>query len=91
MSGILHIFRRRIANGGDIYQLSYTMTGSTFAKVFGSHQELRHFLLELGLQPSALDSAWTALTRSGNLTLNDLEVSPQQAASLGMTHADVDF
>ncbi|MGD0974041.1 MAG: hypothetical protein ABR866_08135 [Candidatus Korobacteraceae bacterium] len=91
MSGTLHIFRRRIANGGDIYQLNYTMTGSTFAKVCGSPQELRHFLLELGLEPSALDSAWTALTRSGNLTLDDLEISPQQAAALGMTHAEVDF
>ena len=91
MSGTLHIFRRRIANGGDTYQLNYTMTGSTFAKVFGSHHELRNFLLELGLEPSSLDSAWTALTRSGNVTLDDLEVSPQQAASLGMTHADVDF
>jgi hypothetical protein len=91
MSGTLHIFRLRIANGGDIYQLNYTMTGSTFAKVFGSPQELRHFLLELGLEPSALDSAWTALTRSGKLTLDDLEISPQQAAALGMTHAEVDF
>ena len=34
MSGTLHIFRRRIANGGEIYQLNYTTTGSTFAKVF---------------------------------------------------------
>ena len=91
MSGTLHIFRRRIANGGDIYQLNYTTTGSTFAKVFGTHQELGHFLLELGLQPPEMDSAWAALTGSGKVTLDDLELSPQQAASLGMTHADVDF
>jgi hypothetical protein len=91
MSGTLHIFRRHVANGGDVYQLNYTTTGSTFAKVFGSHHELHNFLRELGLQPSALDSAWTGLTRSGNLTLDELEITPQQAASLGMTHADVDF
>jgi hypothetical protein len=87
----MHIFRRRIANGGDIYQLNYTTTGSTFAKVFGTHHELHEFLLELGLQPSALDRAWTELTGSGNLVLEDPEISPQQAASLGMTHADIDF
>ncbi|MGA2961009.1 MAG: hypothetical protein ABSD96_05005 [Candidatus Korobacteraceae bacterium] len=91
MSGTLHIFRRRIVNGGDTYQLNYTTAGSTFAKVFGSHHELHNFLLELGLERSALDSALTALTRSGNLTLDDLDVSPQQAAALGMTHAEVDF
>lgn len=91
MSGTLHIFRRLIANGGEIYQLNYTTAGSTFAKVLGSHHELRIFLLELGLEPSALDSASAALTRSGNLTLDDLELSPQQAAALGMTHAYVDF
>jgi hypothetical protein len=91
MSGTLHIFRRRIANGGDIYQLNYTRASSTFARVFGSHHELRHFLLELGLEPSVLESAWTTLTRSGNLTLEDAEISPEQAASFGMTHADVDF
>jgi len=91
MSGTLHIFRRHVANGGDFYQLNYTTTGSTFAKVFDSHHELRNFLLELGLEPFALDSAWTALTRSGKLTLDGLEITPQQAASLGMTHADVDF
>lgn len=91
MSGTLHIFRRLIVNGGEIYQLNYTATGSTFAKVFGSQHELHNFLLELGLEPSSVDSAWTALTRSGKLTLDDLDLSPQQAASLGMTHADVDF
>ncbi len=91
MSGTLHIFRRRIANGGEIYQLNYTTTGSTFAKVFGSHHELRNFLLELGLEPSSVDSAWTTLTSSGKVTLDDLEVTPQQAAALGMTHADIDF
>jgi len=90
MSGTLHIFSRRIVNGGEIYQLNYTMTGGTFAKVFGSHHELRNFLLELGLEPSALDSAWTTLTRSGKLTLDDLEITPQEAAALGMTHAEVD-
>lgn len=91
MSGTLHVFRRLVANGGEIYQLNYTTTGSTFAKVFGSHHELRNFLLELGLQPSELDDAWAALTHSGRATLDDLEVSPQQAAALGMTHADIDF
>jgi len=87
----MHIFRRRIANGGEIYQFNYTTTGSTFAKVFNSHHELHEFLLELGLQPSALDRAWTELTRSGNLVLEDPEISPQQAVALGMTHADIDF
>ena len=91
MAGILHIFRRRVVNGGEIYQVNYTMTGGTFAKVFDSHHELRNFLLELGLEPSTLDGVWTILARSGNLTLDDMEVSPQQAASLGMTYADVDF
>ena len=91
MNGTLHIFRRRVVNAGDLYQVNYTTAGSTFARVFDSQPELRDFLLELGLTPSDLDSAWTALTRSGNLTLEDLEISPEQAAALGMTHADVDF
>ena len=91
MSGTVHIFRRSVANGGDFYQLNYTTTGSTFAKVFDSQHQLHDFLLELGLEPSALDSALTRLSSSGNLVLEDLEVSPEQAAASGMTHADIDF
>jgi hypothetical protein len=91
MNGTLHIFRRRVVNAGDLYQVNYTTAGSTFARVFDSQHELRGFLLDLGLTLSEPDSAWTALMGSGTLTLEDLEISPDQAAALGMTHADIDF
>lgn len=92
MTGTLHIFRRRIANGGEIYQVNLTSAGSTFAKVFARAKELDEFLLVgLGLTPAASDTLWEDLNRAGNTILHEVNVSPQQAATLGMTHAGVDF
>lgn len=91
-TGSLHIFRRHVANGGDVYQVNYSITGSTFAKVFGSQHELRDFLLaEVGLGPSEMDSIWERITHQGNASLDDVEITPQQASALGMTHSDIDF
>jgi hypothetical protein len=92
MAGTLHIFRRRIANDGEIYQVNFTLTGSTFAKVFAAPKELDEFLLVgVGLAPAALETLWQDINRAGNATLDEVEVSPQQATALGMSHADVDF
>lgn len=92
MTGSLHIFRRHVANGSDIYQVNYSFTGHSFAKTFGSQHELRDFLLVgAGLEPAALDSAWEQITHEGNATVDNIDISPQQAASYGMTHAEVDF
>lgn len=92
MSGNLHVFCRHVANGGDIYQVNYTTVGSTFAKVFGSAHELREFLLtEAGLEESAIEGIWRQIARGGTATLEQVEMSPQQAVALGMTHASIDF
>ena len=67
MTGTLHIFRRRIAKGGDIYQVNLTSAGSTFAKVFARAKELDEFLL-VGLDCSLGGNgnpSGTALTAQG--------------------------
>jgi hypothetical protein len=92
MTGTLHIFRRRIVNGGEFYQVNFTSIGSTFAKVFATPDELNEFLRSgLALEPSAVDALWQAISHGGSTSADDIEVSPQQAVALGMTHADVDF
>ncbi|MGA2992502.1 MAG: hypothetical protein ABSD88_18695 [Candidatus Korobacteraceae bacterium] len=92
MAGMLHIFRRRIANGGEIYQVNFTLTGGTFAKVFATPEELDEFLVTgIALDPSDVDAVWQDINRAGNTVLDEVSISPQQAAALGMSHADVDF
>jgi hypothetical protein len=92
MQGTLHIFRRRIVNGGEIYQVNFTYTGSSFAKVFATQQELNEFLLTgLGLEAYVVDDLWGDIDRAGTGWADDIDVSPQQAAALGMSHSDVDF
>jgi len=92
MQGTLHVFRRRIVNGGEIFQVNFTYTGSSFAKVFATPEELNEFLQAgLALEPSAIDSLWGDIDRTGTSYADDIDVSPQQAAALGMSHSDVDF
>ena len=92
MQGTLHVFRRRIVNGGEIYQVNFTYTGSSFAKVFSTEKELNEFLLAgLALEPSAVDDLWEDIARAGTAWTDDIDVSPQQATALGMIHSDVDF
>jgi hypothetical protein len=92
MAGTLHIFRRRIVNGGEIYQLNFTLTGNTFARVFATPEELDEFLVAgIALEPAAVGSLWQEINRAGKAALDEVEISPQQAAALGMTHSEVDF
>ena len=92
MTGTVHIFLRHVANGADIYQVNYTTAGSTFAKVFASDSELQEFLsVDAGLTSFEVDAFWQQLTREGTATVEDVEISPQQASAVGMTHAEIDF
>jgi hypothetical protein len=92
MAGMLHIFRRRIVNGGEIYQVNFTVASGTFAKVLDTPRELDEFLVTgIALDASAIDAVWEDINRGGKSTLDDVEIAPQQAAALGMSYADVDF
>ena len=66
MQGTLHIFRRRIVNGGEIYQVNFTYAGSSFAKVFARAWGAERIPSgRPGLDPSAVDSLWQDMDRAG--------------------------
>lgn len=92
MAGTLHVFRRRVANGPEVYQVNYTVVSKTYAKVLEGRPALRDFL-EVGaaLEPSALDSLWHQIEDSGSATMSGIDISEQAASSLGMKEAPSDF
>ena len=91
MAGILHIFRRSVANGPTLYQLNYPEDSRTYAKVVESETQLRDFLFEgLAFAPSAIDGVWDQL-RTGSAVIENVNISYNEANAHGMIEAPSDF
>lgn len=92
MPGTLHIFRRRVVNGGEHFQANYTVAGKSFAKVLEDAEELRTFLdVDVVLAPSIADPMWREIMKHGSAYIEDVHLNPLEATAKGMLEAPSEF
>jgi len=92
MSGTLHIFRRSVVNGDSHYQINYTTTGSSYARVFDTDAGLTDFLIESGaLEEGDMNAFWDALAANGRATLSDVDIPEGEAAMMGLKQTPSEF
>lgn len=92
MAGTLHIFRRSVVNGSTHYQVNYNVAGSTYARVFDDHKELRDFLIAVAdMSPSDIDQFWGEIGNRNSITLSDIDISEHDTGFLGFKQAPSDY
>ncbi len=92
MIGQIHIFRRSVVNGFPHFQVNFTSAGRSYAKVVESEAILRELLIDgAAVAPSMMDQVWAELDSTGKANINDVEISENDTAALGMVQADSDF
>jgi hypothetical protein len=92
MAGTLHVFRRSVVNGDSHYQVNYTTTGSSYARVFDTDSGLTDFLIESGaLEEGDVNAFWDALASNGSATVPDVNISEGDAPMMGLKQTPSDF
>jgi hypothetical protein len=92
MSGTLHVFGRSVVNGNPHYQVNYTTTGSSYARVFDTDSALTDFLIESGaLEEGDVNAFWDALAANGSATLPDVDIPESEAPMMGLKQTPSDF
>ncbi|HVP65004.1 MAG TPA: hypothetical protein VMT82_08915 [candidate division Zixibacteria bacterium] len=92
MAGTLHVFRRRVVNGGEHFQVNYTVAGKSFAKVVGDADELIEFLeVDVALAPELTESLWQELDRRGSGFVEGVEMNQLEATAKGMLESPSEF
>jgi hypothetical protein len=88
MPGYIHIFvLERAAQDGparSAFQVNYTEPGVTFARVCDRLHLSRLLGGTLGLDRTRIERLMAQLQSSGRATIDDVELSPQETAALGM-------
>ena len=92
MSGTLHVFRRSVVNGDSHYQVNYTTTGSSYARVIDTDAGLTDFLIESGaLEEGDVNAFWDALASDGHVSLEDVDIPEGEAPMMGLKQTPSDF
>jgi uncharacterized protein involved in outer membrane biogenesis len=92
MSGTLHIFRRSVVNGEPHYQVNYTTTGSSYARVFETDAGLTDFLIESGaLEEGDMNAFWDALAANGSATVSDVDIPERETPMMGLKQTPSEF
>jgi hypothetical protein len=92
MPGTLHVFRRKVVNGGEHFQVNYTVAGKSFAKVLEDAEELRSFLdVDMALSPQIADSMWREIMKHGSAYIEDVHMNVLEATAKGMVEAPSEF
>jgi hypothetical protein len=92
MSGTLHVFRRSVVNGNAHYQVNYTTTSSSYARVFDTDAGLTDFLIESGsLEEGDVNAFWDALAANGSATVTDVDIPEGEAAMMGLKQTPSEY
>ena len=92
MSGTLHIFRRSVVNGNPHYQVNYTTTGSSYARVFDTDAGLTDFMIESGaLEEGDVNAFWDALAANGSATLSEVDIPEGETTMMGLKQTPSEF
>jgi hypothetical protein len=92
MPGMLHVFRRRVVNGGEHFQINYTVAGKSFAKVLEDADELLDFLeIDVALAPDIAGSLWKQIEQHGAGFVEGVQLNQLEAAAKGMVETPSEF
>jgi uncharacterized protein involved in outer membrane biogenesis len=92
MAGTLHVFRRSVVNGNSHYQVNYTTTGSSYARVIDTDAGLTDFLIESGaLEEGDMNAFWDALAANGSATVAGVDIPEGEAPMMGLKQTPSDF
>jgi hypothetical protein len=92
MPGTLHVFRRRVVNGGEHFQVNYTVAGKSFAKVMDDADALIEFLeVDIALAPDLAEALWRDVDGHGSGFVEGVEMNQLEATAKGMVESPSEF
>ena len=79
-------------NGGEHFQVNYTIAGKSFAKVVDDADELLEFLeVDVALAPDLAESLWRAVETHGSGFIEGVDMNQLEATAKGMVESPSEF